>query len=75
MEHRAGRVAAPSAACDDVKAAYEFLVGNSFVTPIGLGIAVLVALVLLRVSSTCAGIALIVVLLGTLAISVFEKVN
>jgi len=58
-----------------MKSAYEFLVGNSFVTPIGLAIAVLVALVLLRVSSAYAGLALIVVLLATLAISVFEKVN
>ena len=58
-----------------MKAAYEFLVGNSFVTPIGLAIAVLAAFALSRVSSAYAGIALLAILLATLTFSVFEKTN
>ena len=58
-----------------MKAAYEFLVGNSVVTPIGLGIAVALAFALLRAGSAYAGVAFVVVLLATLAFSVFEKPN
>ena len=75
MEPRARRAAAPPASGHRVKAAYEFLVGNSFVTPIGLAIAVLVVFGLLRINSAYAGVALIAILLATLAISVFEKPN
>jgi len=68
-------VAATLAPGQRMKAAYEFLVGNSFVTPIGLAIAVLAAFALSRVSSAYAGIALLAILLATLTFSVFEKTN
>ena len=56
-----------------MKAAYEFLIGNSVVTPIGLAIAVGAAFLLVRAGSTYASLALIVLLLATLAFSVFER--
>ena len=56
-----------------MKAAYEFLVGNSFVTPVGLAIAVAAASALLHAKLAYAGAALVAILLATLAFSVFER--
>ncbi|MBV9278324.1 MAG: hypothetical protein JOZ97_08820 [Candidatus Eremiobacteraeota bacterium] len=58
-----------------MKAAYEFLVGNSIVTPIGLALAVAAAYALLHARLGYAGVALVGILLATLALSVFERVN
>ena len=75
MERRARCVAAPPASAHRVKAAYQFLVGSSLVTPIGLAITVFVALALTRAAPAYAGLGLIVILLATLTFSVFEKPN
>lgn len=56
-----------------MKAAYEFLAGNSFVTPIGLALAVVAAYALLRWHNPYAAPALVSILLATLAASVFER--
>jgi len=57
-----------------MKAAYEFLIGNSLVTPIGLAIAVAVGLVLVHAKQLAyAGASFTIVLVATLAVSLFEK--
>ncbi len=58
-----------------MKAAYEFIAGNSFVTPVGLALAVLAAYLLEHARLPYAGLALVVILLATLTVSVFERVN
>jgi hypothetical protein len=59
-----------------VKAAYEFVAGNSAVTPLGLALGVAVTLALLHANlAPYAGAAFIVALIATLAGSVFEKPN
>lgn len=57
-----------------MKAAYEFVAGNSLVTPLGLAIAVLSALVVLHAKlAAYAGAIFVFVLIATLAGSIFEK--
>lgn len=56
-----------------MKRAYEFVTGNSTVTPIGAAVAILLAL--LFHSCAWAPYAFVAVLLVTLAGSVFERVH
>ena len=59
-----------------MKAAYEFVAGNSVATPLGLAIAVIAALALLHAKFAAnAGAVFMLILIVTLAVSVFEKPN
>jgi len=59
-----------------VKAAYEFVAGNSVATPLGLAIAVIAALALQHARlAIYTGAVFMLILIVTLAASVFEKPN